>query len=135
MSDSRKNVTTGLYEVKYDFTREELRELGIRLATKAQEIYSVRADKKAAMKAFASQIEELENQTAALVRKLNERSESREVECAVHYHEPKKGVKTVIRLDTGEVAGEWPMTAAELQSSFVFDDAPKAPAKDKPKMQ
>lgn len=131
MSDH--NIGTGIFEVKYTFTREELRELGLRLAAKAQEIYNQRAAKLAAVATMAAAIKQLEADAEVIVRKLNNLYETRPMECRIHYHTPKHGFKTVIRPDTGETVREAePMTESEMQSSFVFVDAPPKAKKDKP---
>lgn len=133
MSDH--NIGTGIFEVKWTFTREELRELGLRLAAKAQEIYNQRAAKKAAVATMAAAIEQLEAEASVMVHALNNLYELRKMECSVHYHTPKHGFKTILRPDTGETVGDpVPMTEAEMQSSFVFVDAP-ADDKKKPKPQ
>ena len=124
MSDGENNVGSGIYEVKYTFTREELRELGLRLAAKAQEIYNQKAAKKAAASAAAAAIQQLEDDAAKLVQKLNQLSETRTMECRILYHHPRQGMKTVERPDTGEQVCQEPMSEAEMQSSFVFIDAP-----------
>jgi hypothetical protein len=120
-------------EVRYEFTREELRELGHRLALKAQEILDARAEKKLAAGAYASKINALEEQALIIVRALNERAEMREMDCRVEYHLPRNGMKTIYRSDTGVAIAEEPMTPAELQQPLAFEDAP--PAKAKPKTQ
>jgi len=131
MSDH--NIGSGIYSVKYTFTREELRELGLRLADKARSIANTRTAKLAAIAEFSSQIKTLEKDAYELVDKLNSLSEHRDMECAIHYHTPKHGFKTVIRPDTGEtVRDSEPMSEAEMQSSFVFVDAPPKGKKDKP---
>ncbi len=130
---SQGHVGTGIFNVKYTFNREELRELGLRLADKARTVFSIRAARASAVAEFAGQIKTAEREVAELVDKLNSLSEHRDVECAIHYHEPKQGYKTILRLDNGELAREpEPMSEAEMQSSFVFVDAPKD---SKPKPQ
>jgi hypothetical protein len=131
MATEENNVGTGVFPCKYKFTREELRELGLRLAARAQEIYNAKAAKKTAAAVAKARIEELEEDAAALVRKLNELNETRDIECRIHYNLPRRGMKTIIRTDTGEAEFEAPMTEAEMQGAFVFTDA-AAPEK-KPK--
>jgi hypothetical protein len=127
-----QNVGAGIFTVKHTFTREELRELGLRLAGKAQEVYNAKSAKKAAAAAAAGHIQELEDDVAGLVQKLNQLWEPREMECQIYYHTPKHGYKTIIRPDTGETIREpEPMSEAEMQSSFVFVDTPPE-SKDKP---
>ena len=128
---SEANIGTGFFECKYRFNREELRELGLRLAAKAQEIYNAKAAKKAASAAAGGLIQQLEDDAAMLVQKLNNLTESRKMECRILYHHPKHGYKTIERVDTGEQFPEEPMTEAEMQSSFVFVDTPPE-TKDKP---
>src|SRR5262245_62511426 len=90
MSDH--NIGSGIYEVKWRFTSEELRELGLRLAAKAQEIYNAKAARKAAAAAAAGLIQQLEDDAAMFVQKLNQLYEPRKMECSIHYHHPRHGM-------------------------------------------
>lgn len=119
-------------EVRYSFTREELRELGLRLALRAQEIVNQKAAKKSSGAAFNAAIAALEDQAMITVRALNERAEWREMECPVTFNDPHVGRKTIRRPDTGEVVAEEAMTPSEMQRPLAFQ-AP--PATDKPKTQ
>jgi hypothetical protein len=119
------SVGSGRYEVRYRFTREELRELGTKLAVMVQRIYDQKTAKAESAKAFAAEIESLENLTARVVRAINEGAETREVECSIWFNHPRQGVKTIRWQDAGEGAMEAPMTPAEMQSAFAFDDPNK----------
>ena len=129
---SEHNIGAGIYEVKYTFTREELRELGLRVAAKVRDLYNERTARAAAVAMYVGHIKALEKEISDLVEKLNMLSEPRKMECTIHYHIPKHGVKTIIRPDTGETVTEEPMSEAEMQSSFVFVDTPPKGKKDKP---
>jgi hypothetical protein len=48
----------------------------------------------------------------------NQNEKRREIECVVEFHKPKQGVKTIIRLDTGEVVREQQMSGGELQEKL-----------------
>lgn len=119
MSD--QDTTNAIYRVRYQFTREELRELGLRLAAKTQELYSARDALKASAASARAFINECEAEAGIMVRALNELAEWREVECWVMYNSPRRGVKSIVRRDTGEVDHQEPMTPAELQRAFNFE--------------
>jgi hypothetical protein len=117
------NIGRGRYEVRYRFSRDELRELGAKLAAVVQSVYDQKTAKAESAKAFAAEIEGLENQAARIVRALNEGAENREMQCEVWYNHPRPGVKTLRWQDHGEgqATREESMTTAEMQTSFRFE--------------
>lgn len=111
----------GRYEVRYRFTRDELRELGAKLAGMVAEIADVEADKAAANKQYASTLESLKTQVMKLGRAINEGAEYREVECNVYFNHPRPGVKTLSWTDAGDGQEEVAMTPAEMQAPLFGD--------------
>lgn len=108
-------------EARHTFTRDELRELGERLARRAQSVYDLREQLAEHGAAIKAQIKSAEGDVALLARKINEGYELRPTECEIVYNLPKRGVKTLIRLDNGEAAGEMAMTPEEQQQQLPFD--------------
>jgi uncharacterized FlaG/YvyC family protein len=115
------------HQVKYRFTRDEVRELGERLARRASDVYTLREAQKETNAKLKADIQSAEGDVAEIARKINEGYEMRDMECRVEYHIPRQGVKSIIRADTGEVVREEVMTPQEMQASFVFDPEGKKP--------
>lgn len=92
-----------------DFSAEELSDFSRVLSGKVLEIGKLEVEKKAAVSSFNGQIDEAHSIVVDLSNKINRGSEDRDVECLVRFHQPKKDMKTVIRLDTNKFVGEMPM--------------------------
>ncbi|MDD5599874.1 MAG: hypothetical protein PHV82_18165, partial [Victivallaceae bacterium] len=58
--------------------------------------------------------------------------EMRSVECAIHFNTPQDGIKSLIRMDTGEVIREQPMTSSERSDLFINAIGPQEPDDDMP---
>ena len=71
-------------------------------------------------KRFKEKLVGLNETQRKLARILHERAEERMVDCVVQFHTPCEGIKRVIRMDTGEVVKENPMTNSEKQLN-LFD--------------
>ena len=110
-----------LYEsCKYQFSQSELFQLGGMLAQVTQNLHDLHAEKREVMKSLAAQIEAFEKKIAGLAIKINQGYEMRELEVRVILDAPKPGVKSLFRIDTGEVVREEPMTPAEMQRAIEF---------------
>lgn len=125
MSDGR------MYEdLRYPFTPDELRDLGLQLAARVQEQIDAEAAKKSAAATFSAQIGDLDKEIAELTRKVNTGYEMRPVEVFALFDTPVIGMKRIVRAD--KAAGdpeatlrEEPMTLHERQSSFGFNFDPE----------
>lgn len=111
-------------ELPYVFSRDELRQLGSDLARANQQVYSLRSDKKNAVASMEAGIKGAEAVAADITRKLNEKSELREIEVEFLLNVPRVGMKTVKRLDTGEETSCEPMTDDERQTTLSFTEVP-----------
>lgn len=112
-----------LYEpVKYTFTQDEIRELGEALAREEQTAFELAEHKAATVAEFMASLKAVNGRVADLVKKINNGYELREVECMVMMETPRPGMKRVIRMDTTEPIRDEPMTVAEMQSSFGFQE-------------
>jgi hypothetical protein len=118
MSDETKRKITR--EVRWNFTRQEIRQLGVQMAREAQAVYDARAQKVATVAEFMAQIKSREKCVADLATKINNGYEMREVPCDVVYDHPQAGWKTIVRADNGERVEDGPMTDAEMQREFIF---------------
>jgi hypothetical protein len=113
-------------QVKYIFTNEEKRVLGETLAREAQEVFSLRTQKKEVSSALAARIEEANGRVAITTDKINQGYEMRDAECAIVFDVPRRGMKSYIRMDTHEAVREEAMTSSELQDSFAFNEPDEA---------
>jgi hypothetical protein len=112
--------------VRYNFTLEEIRILGESLAREAQTVFTLREQKKEVSAALGSQITEANGRVASLTDKINQGYEMRDTECRTAMDTPRRGIKSIIRLDTGDAIREESMTAEEMQEAFRFEDMPPA---------
>ncbi|HEY6371267.1 MAG TPA: hypothetical protein VIX37_11865 [Candidatus Sulfotelmatobacter sp.] len=112
-----------LYEaVKYMFSPDEIRELGEALAREAQTVFDLREQKKTVSAELVASIKSVEHRVGELTDKINFGFEMREVECMVMLETPRPGMKRIIRIDNNEMIRDEPMTSAEMQGSFGFND-------------
>jgi hypothetical protein len=121
MPDEAKPERRSIELVQYDFSHEELRLLGEQMAREAQMVYDLRDQKKVTAAQATLAIDEAEGRVSALARKINARHEMRDAECTAIMNSPRSGTKSIVRVDTGEVVREEPMTMEELQEKFAFD--------------
>jgi hypothetical protein len=119
-----------VYEaVRHTYTSDELRELGTQLAREQQVIMDLETGKAQSTAAFNAQIKEAENRRNGLTIKINNGYEMRETEIMVLLETPRPGMKRLLRVDTGEILRDEPMTLTEMQQSFGFrEEPPEAPA-------
>jgi hypothetical protein len=114
-----------LYEdLRYPFTPDELRDLGLQLAAREQDRIDAEAAKKSATATFNAQIGDLDKEIAELTRKVNTGYEMRPVEVMAVFDTPAIGMKRIVRMDNNETLREEPMTLHERQSSFGFNFDP-----------
>ena len=102
-----------------NFTTEELKEIGVKLALENQRKERLQDSLKQASAQFKSEITESESTIRSLAQKLARGSEDREIECDILFNTPEEGKKTVKRGDTGEVVQVQDMTESELNDLFV----------------
>jgi hypothetical protein len=79
------------------------------------------------MKEFKDRLTAIDERQRELSSVIGTGIESRLVMCVAQYHTPVESTKRIIRLDTGEIVKEEPMTAAECQlhlfgSSVEFEE-------------
>lgn len=107
-------------ELPYRFTNEELLALGQQLAHSNQEIYNLRAERVSAVASLAASIKAAEKRSADLTQKIETRSEMRSTEVMTLPDTPRRGLKTIARVDTHEEVRVCVMTAEELQGALEF---------------
>jgi hypothetical protein len=107
-------------EIRYDYTPDELRVLGLRLAQECQGMMDLEARKKEITAELGSQVKAAENRVSELTTRLNAGYEMREEEVLVVMDEPRPGMKSIVRISTNRPLREEAMTAAEMQRGFGF---------------
>jgi hypothetical protein len=96
-------------------------ELQLRSASLADTVTTIdqtKAARKEKAKEFGDLLAGLEDRQRELSRAIRTGIEERLVACAVNFHAPAEGVKTIIRLDTGELVGEEQMSSEECQTKI-----------------
>jgi hypothetical protein len=104
-----------------DLTEAEVNERAQLQASAMIEYDKVEQEKKDATKEFTDQMKELRMKMSALSEVINHKAERRPVVCHVRFHNPEPNMKRVIRVDTGELVRDEPMSAQERQQN-LFDD-------------
>jgi hypothetical protein len=104
--------------LRYDFSEEEIRDRSKKLALSVQQQTQAQEEHKAAASQFKERIESCTSQIGRLSREINSGWEMRNIECAVLFHNPNLGVKTIVRTDTGEVVRTTSMQPSELQENL-----------------
>ncbi len=96
-------VQTETRSLRYFFKDDELKGLSLDLANQNQELRRVEDEKKSMTSEYGSRLNILKEHISSLSDKVSSGYEVRNVECEVEYHKPRKNMKTLKRLDTGEV--------------------------------
>lgn len=115
-----KPTTVGEF-LRYDFTEDEVKEKAKTLALAVQRQTQAQEEQKAAQSQFKERIESCTSQIGKLSREINMGWEMRTIPCFVLFHNPKQGMKQIVRTDTGELVREIAMTTSEMQEK-LFDE-------------
>lgn len=131
--------------LKYEFTPEEMLELGRDLSAKNQELRQIEEQKKSVVPEYGSRIAIAKEQISSLSDKVASGYEMRETTVMIDYHLPERGKKTLTRTDTGEqwvepmndtdhnLFNQWEQRElenaaneeAEMEGTPVVDDGPQ----------
>jgi hypothetical protein len=102
-------------ELYCNLTDDEVQSRGLMLVEAITERDQVDAARREAGKRFKDKLVGLDERQRKLGRVIRERAEHRMVQCMVLFHMPVEATKRIVRLDTGEVVREEPMTQGECQ--------------------
>ena len=105
----------------YRFTEEEKAEVASSLAQANQSRAELEEKKAQVMAEFKSQITATEAIIAKESRRYNNGYEYRDIECSIALDSPKAGLKTIVRLDTGEFVRQVEMSAEDRQKTLEFE--------------
>jgi hypothetical protein len=106
-----------------DLTDEEIRLKSQEVGEAVIQQASIESAKKEANKEFGEQLATLRQRMRMLANQIRSRTEMRMVQCQIEFHVPQVGFKRTVRLDTGEVVKEQPMTEDELNARLFEDEA------------
>jgi hypothetical protein len=113
-----------LYEsCRYTFTADELRDLGAKLAQENQDAIELNEMKASVMADFAARLKASAKRIAEYSQKVTSRYEMRDMECVVMLDTPRPGLKTIVRVDTGEERRTEGMTEDERQGALFPERA------------
>ena len=109
--------------VKHQFSDAETLEMSRQLARSHQELSEIEEQKENVVADFKAQITAKEGSIADLSRRINNGYEYRTVDCELRFHQPEKGMKTLVRMDSGETVKSSKMDSWELQDVLFEEDA------------
>lgn len=118
--------------LKCPFTHEELLERAKELSMHTQNLVQEEATKKEIISEIGGRIAKHRAHMNLLSVQISNGYEMRQIECEVWLNRPERGTKTVVRLDTGEIVRESPMTAAERQMMLPFEKAEQPQTEEQP---
>jgi hypothetical protein len=95
-------------------TDAEVLERSAELAEVVTDYAEIEGEKSAHAKHFKERLDGLRSRERALAREISSRSVERDVECVIR-QDPIRGCVETMRLDTGELIEDRPMTAEERQ--------------------
>ena len=96
-------------------------ELQLRSASLADTVTTIdqtKTARKQKAKEFGDLLAGLEDRQRELSRAIRTGTEERLVACVVNFHTPIEATKTIVRLDTGEIVSEEPMSSEECQTKI-----------------
>lgn len=101
--------------LRVDFTPEELKDKGIALAKTLADLDRLKSEAKAAASAFKSQIDAKSKDSKELANHVNNGYDHFPVQCEARMNDPRPGMKSVYRLDSGDHVETLKMNAEERQ--------------------
>jgi len=113
-----KKISIVLFN-EYDQTL--LNEKSQELSSAVLEYHKVEDEKKASASMFKETLDGIEATISSLAKSIRRKGEDKATDCLVKFHNPVPGMKTTIRLDTGDTVKTEEMTADEKQTE-LFDD-------------
>jgi len=112
-------------QLRVNLTNDEIRERGKIAAKLVGEIGTLQDEKKQSAKHYVAEIDSRQTQVKHLSYTIDSGFEERDVTCLVMLDSPQVGLKTTVRLDTGEEVETEAMTDSDRQRTL-----PLTPAKE-----
>jgi len=121
VNDEKREVKTKEF-LTYKFTEKELKDISEEMARNYQEKLGIENEKKAVNAEFAAKIESKSALIESLATKINNKQEHRYIDCVIKMNTPKPTLKTLVRVDTGEIIWERNMSAEEMQLKLSLEN-------------
>ena len=118
--------------LKYTFTPAERTDNARMLARKTQALSELELRKKRLAADIKAEQETAEAEVQRLARFVNDEYDYRIIDCEFTLHTPRTGLKTLVRLDTGEIVKEVAMTTDEMQQQLPFEEQVEGPPAEGP---
>lgn len=119
MTATEKIVTKAL---RYDFTEAETKVNAKELARQNQALVESELKRKQIMTDLKADEQRITADISRLSRWVNDGYGFRQVECRVCFNDPKDGIKSFYRCDTGELVESISMEVHEMQSNLPLED-------------
>jgi hypothetical protein len=108
-------------EIRYEFSAHELKELGAKLAEASYTVRELQRQKATAASNFAASIKSADDMMAGLADRIRNGYETRLGECVIRLDCPRPGLKEYVRVDTGEVVRDAPMSPSDMQRELPLE--------------
>ncbi len=123
-----KNTTKPVkLNLQYQFTRDELIAIGKDLGESVRNLRQLDDDFKMIRDEWKAKISAAEAHVASLSNKTASGYEFRDLDCTATMHDPKPGMKTIRRDDTGETVKMVAMEEREMQAELDLEARENAP--------
>jgi hypothetical protein len=122
----RPDTITLAIEEKYK--PEELAEIAKNMALAIAEVETITGEKKVSDAAFNERLKKADAQVTTLARSYNKGTEVAQIGCDICYDVPEVGMKSYIRMDTGETVAVHEMNWEEKQETIQFPLTPSEPS-------
>ena len=109
-------------ELEVRLTPKELQEKGQEMASAVLQYDRYENEKKEIAADLGAKMKELHGKLSKLADVVDRKAEMRSVECQVELDHPIPGSKATIRMDTGEMIKEEPMTPQERQGNLPLEE-------------
>jgi hypothetical protein len=113
-------------ELEYQFTSDEIRNLGISLSQAIEEVEGLEEEKAGFMADLKGRMKEAKDKVKLLAAKIRTGSEMRLIDCRLEKDFMSNAVRTY-RIDTDELVEERAMTAEERQLFLLPESDPAGP--------
>jgi hypothetical protein len=113
--------------LKYDFSLQENGENAQALARKNRALAEFGLKKKALSSDLKKEEDDINGEIAKLARFVTDAYDFRMIDCRVMFDSPEDGMKTIVRIDTGEVVRSERMSDDEKQRDLPFADSVQRP--------
>ena len=108
--------------LEYVFTREELEQFGKDLAYDTAEQSELEGNRKMAMSQFKAEIDACVAKANIVAEHIRTGRQMRMVKCDIRYDDPSRGMKSIVRIDTGEVVKIMDMEPVEMQGELLLEE-------------